>query len=105
MKTSTMRFRATEEQRNQIEMLASQSSAGSVSGYIRSCALNKKLKSTFDHDIALELLKLNSDLARLGNLFRLSLKDSNKYSAEQIDIIQNLLIDTCKKIKDKVIAL
>lgn len=105
MKTSLIRFRVTEDERTRIETLAEQSSAASLSDYVRASALNKKIKSHFDQDIAIELLKMNADLSRLGNLFRLSLKESTKYNVEQIALIQRLLTETCGTIKAKVMTL
>lgn len=103
MKTSVLQIRLTDEEKETITELAAQSACGSVSEYIRSCAMNKTIKNRFDQMQTLELIKINTDIARLGNLFRLSLKDNNKYSAEQLKRIIDSLESTCDKLKGKVL--
>ncbi|MEJ5074839.1 hypothetical protein WH357_21300 [Enterobacter ludwigii] len=104
MKRAVLQIRLTDEEKSAIESLAGHSSFGSVSEYIRARALNKKIESRFDHAFMLELIKTNADLARLGNLFRLSLKDNNKYSAEQLKLIENNLVAVSEKLKNMVLS-
>ncbi|MFJ3459421.1 plasmid mobilization protein [Scandinavium goeteborgense] len=104
MKTAVLQIRLTDEDKERIETLASHSSFGSVSEYVRGRALNHKIESRFDADFMLELIKVNADIARLGNLLRLSLKDNNKYSAEQLKLIESNLVATSSRLKDMVLA-
>ncbi|XUA21506.1 plasmid mobilization protein (plasmid) [Citrobacter sp. OP27] len=104
MKTSMLKFRVSDEQKKLIETLASHSSFGSVSEYVRARALNHKIESRFDADFMLELIKINADIARLGNLLRLSLKDNNKYSPEQLKLIESNLVATSSRLKEMVLA-
>lgn len=104
MKTAVLQIRLTDEQKELIETLAGHSSFDSVSEYVRARALNHKIESRFDHDFMLELIKINADIARLGNLLRLSLKDNNKYNAEQLKLIETNLVETSSRLKEMVLA-
>lgn len=103
MKTSIIKFRVTDEQKKVIEVLAGQSSFTSMSEYLRARAMNHKIESRFDHDFIIEIIKINADISRLGNLLRLSLKDNNKYNAEQLKLIEEHLFVTTKKLKEMVL--
>ncbi|HHY0408099.1 MULTISPECIES: plasmid mobilization protein [Vibrio] len=105
MKTELIKFRVSSEEKEKIETLAARSSAKNVSEYVRLKALNKKLSSKVDATVAFELIKLNSDLSRLGNLFRLSLKDNNKYTKEQLLFIESQLSETIGVLKNKISSL
>lgn len=104
MKTAVLQIRLTGEQKELIETLASHSSFDSVSEYVRARALNHKIESRFDHAFMLELIKVNADIARLGNLLRLSLKDNNKYNSEQLKLIESNLVETSSRLKEMVLA-
>lgn len=103
MKTSLLQIRLTAEEKRKITDLASQSSFRAVSGYVRARALNEPVGSSFDKDFIFELIKINADISRLGNLLRLSLKDNNKYNAEQLKLIEEHLLVTTKKLKEMVL--
>ncbi|HBC3460275.1 TPA: hypothetical protein KDY52_004493 [Vibrio parahaemolyticus] len=105
MKTELLQIRVSSEEKEKIEILAARSSAKNVSEYVRLKALNKKLSSKVDATIAFELIKLNSDLSRLGNLFRLSMKDNNKYTKEQLLFIESQLSETIRVLKNKISSL
>ncbi|WP_254059216.1 plasmid mobilization protein [Vibrio parahaemolyticus] len=105
MKTELIKFRVSTEEKEKIETLAARSSAKNVSEYVRLKALNKKLSSKVDATVAFELIKLNADLSRLGNLFRLSLKDNNKYTKEQVLFIESQLSETVVALKNKISSL
>lgn len=104
MKTTVLQIRLSAEDKKIITMLAGQSSFSSVSEYVRARALNQKIDSRFDHDFMLGLIKINADIARLGNLLRLSLKDNNKYNAEQLKLIEDNLVLASAKIKAMVFS-
>lgn len=106
--TSTTRIdlRVTTEDKEKMEQLAEKSGHPSLSSYIRYCALNKKIKSQLDAELALEILKVNADLSRLGNLLRLTLKThQGGYTKEQLIFIEDSLKKTTLILKEKVNAL
>ncbi|HIF9201924.1 TPA: plasmid mobilization protein [Photobacterium damselae] len=102
MKTEIIRIRVSESEKIKLQQLASKSSARNLSDYIRSTALNKKIATKFDNDLVLSLLKVNADLARLGNLFRITLHESYNYTPEQIELIQDNLKYTSEQLKKMV---
>ncbi|HIF9287258.1 hypothetical protein WAX88_21055 (plasmid) [Photobacterium damselae subsp. damselae] len=102
MKTEIIRIRVSESEKIKLQQLASKSSARNLSDYIRSTALNKKIATKFDNDLVLSLLKVNADLARLGNLFRITLHESSNYTPEQIELIQDNLKYTSEQLKKMV---
>ncbi|MEZ2604990.1 plasmid mobilization protein [Kluyvera intermedia] len=104
MKTMVLQIRLSIEDKEMITALAGQSSFTSVSEYVRARALNHKIDSRFDHDFMLSLIKVNSDIARLGNLLRLSLKDNNKYNVEQLKLIEVNLVLASAKLKAMVLS-
>ncbi|HIF9162547.1 TPA: plasmid mobilization protein [Photobacterium damselae] len=102
MKTEIIRIRVSESEKIKLQQLASKSSARNLSDYIRSTALNKKIATKFDNELVLSLLKVNADLARLGNLFRITLHESSNYTPEQIELIQDNLKYTSEQLKKMV---
>ncbi len=103
MKTELIKFRVSTEEKEKIESLAARSSSKSLSDYVRASALNKTISSNVDAIATIELIKVCGDLSRLGNLFRLSLKDNNKYSKEQIALIESQLSDVIQLLKAKAL--
>lgn len=103
MKTELLQIRVSTEEKEKIETLAARSSAKSLSDYVRLSALNKTISSNVDAVATIELVKVCGDLSRLGNLFRLSLKDNNKYTKEQIIFIESQLSETIQLLKAKVL--
>jgi len=61
--------RLTEEEFAELEKLSS-SCSQAPSTYLRIVGLNKKIKSTFDSQVIIELGKLRSELGRLGGLVK-----------------------------------
>lgn len=102
-KTERIYLRVTEQEKAAIEAKAKKAGLeNNVSKYIRLAALNKKISSQLDSDVALELLKMNIELTKLGNLQRMTLKTNYNYSLVQIQEIEENLINITKKIKEKV---
>lgn len=96
-------LRVKTKDKEKMELLARKSGYSSLSSYIRNCALNKPVKTQLDSDLVLELLKMNADLSRLGNLLRLTLKThQGGYTKEQLSSIENTLKETTNLIKQKV---
>lgn len=103
MKTELLQIRVSTEEKEKIESLAARSSAKNLSDYVRIRALNKTLSSKVDAVATIEIVKVCGDLSRLGNLFRLSLKDNNKYTKEQIIFLESQLSETIELLKSKVL--
>ena len=60
--------------------------------------------SRVDNDKVRELMSVNADLARLGNLLKLWLSDDEKargFSREQIQSLLDVLMDTAKTLRQK----
>ena len=72
----------SEQERN--ELLARSQKAGiPISTFLRSAGLGYRPKSKLDSKVAMELLKVNGDLGRLGGLLKLWLSEDG---AEGVDI-------------------
>ena len=91
----------TPEEYANIKAAASQAKL-SVSGFARAVCLGYELKSRVDQEAVLALLQVNSDLARLGNLLKLALDQSNVDDGEVsqlIDSIQEVRGQLNEKVK------
>jgi hypothetical protein len=66
-------FRVFPEEHADIARRASEAGL-TVSEFIRRIALGHKTQSRFDYDVMEYLIKMHTDMNRLGNLFKLSLK-------------------------------
>lgn len=53
-----------------------------VSNLIRRLVLGQKLPDAHRHEAVIEMVKINADLARLGNLLRMALDDPEFVTAE-----------------------
>ncbi|EKO3821453.1 MULTISPECIES: plasmid mobilization protein [Vibrio] len=100
-KKEIINIRVTADEKEAIEKRALKVGE-TTSSYMRKCALGKKISTSADHESILLLMKMNADLARLGNLFRLSLKENTKYSSNQIRIIENQLYEATQMLKQKI---
>jgi len=58
----------------------------SVSSYLRKTALGYRPKPLLDHQIALELIKVNGDIGRLGGLLKSCLSEKQCEGADALDI-------------------
>ncbi|WP_341489817.1 hypothetical protein WAX86_20225 (plasmid) [Photobacterium damselae subsp. damselae] len=102
MKTEIIKLRVSVEEKKRLIQLTERSSANNLSEYLRYSGLNKKIVTKFDNDLVLSLLKVNADLARLGNLFRITLHESSNYTPEKLKMIEDNLLITSEKIKKLV---
>lgn len=76
----------------------------SLSSYLRSLGMGYSPPSRVDNDKVRELMSVNADLARLGNLLKLWLSDDEKargFSREQIQSLLDVLMDTAKTLRQK----
>ena len=74
------------------------------SSYLRSLGMGYSPPSRVDNDRVIELMSVNADLARLGNLLKLWLSDDEKargFSREQIQSLLDVLMDTAKTLRQK----
>ena len=86
--------------------------AMSVAAYLRALGLHYKPKGIFDADAGLQMVKVNSDLGRLGGLLKMWLTNNDGWQAlakeqeqltinqllQDIQITQALLYETVQKI-------
>jgi len=84
----------------------------SVSTYLRELGLHHKPKTILDYDAALELVKVNADLGRLGGLLKMWLTNNDGWQAsakeqslstihallQAIQTTQDLLWETASKV-------
>lgn len=71
----------TEDERQEVEDLAQQARL-KVSSLIRRLVLGRQLPDVHRHEAVIELVKINADQARLGNLLRMAIDDPEFVSAE-----------------------
>ena len=72
-----------------------------VSTYLYNLLLSKPLPAPDREELIDALLKLNADLARLGNLFKLAIDEENLWPEKLEGIIEEIR-STQKTIKEKV---
>lgn len=88
--TTNFRVLVTPEERDVIK--ASAKNCGlSVSAYLRSVGLGYRPGSTVDVEQVRNLLALNTDQKRLGNLLKMWLTDREKYNETQMMSVSRLL--------------
>ena len=87
MRTRTEPIRAwvTEDEKSEITALANQARI-TVSELVRRLVAGKKLPDANRHVAVIEMVKINADLARLGNLFRMALDDPDFTPPEGMDL-------------------
>ena len=80
----------SEQERN--ELLARSQKAGiPISTFLRSAGLGYRPKSKLDSKVAMELLRVNGDLGRLGGLLKLRLSEGGRYDAADIrDVLKKI---------------
>ncbi len=71
-KTETIIVRCTPAEKEKIRTNAGLSQL-TITDYVLSKALEKDIKTPFDHELITTLLQLKADMARCGNLFKISL--------------------------------
>ena len=75
-----------------------------TSTYLRDLALGYKPQSKTDLDVVREMMSVNANLARLGNLLKLWLADDQKaqgFNHEQIQALLNVLTETAQTLRNK----
>jgi hypothetical protein len=96
----------TEDERHEVVTLARQARL-TVSNLIRRLVLGQKLPDVHRHEAVIELVKINADQARLGNLLRMALDDPEFVAAEtpleelfdNIRTTQNILKAKIKELR------
>lgn len=91
------------EEKKEISALAKQTRL-SVSELIRRLITGRKLPDTQHHEDILNLVKINADLARLGNLFKLAIDDEDLRHPENMNMesLRNKIRDTQSILKTKI---
>ena len=75
-----------------------------TSTYLRDLALGYQPQSKTDSDVVREMMSVNANLARLGNLLKLWLADDQKaqgFNHEQIQSLLNVLTETAQTLRNK----
>lgn len=96
-KTSRIEVRASATEKQQLELLA-QAHGLKLSDYLRRAGLIQEVRARTDAQAIITLGRLNADLARLGNLFKLALDKGVEYS--ELTNLINDLKHTQRQIKD-----
>lgn len=84
-RTRTLRFRATEEEAQEIEQRAAIAGL-SVSAYLRAAGLNHPIRSVLDLRAVADLAKVNGDLGRVAGLLKLWLAEKRGQGARPADV-------------------
>ena len=75
-----------------------------TSTYLRDLALGYQPQSKTDSDVVREMMSVNANLARLGNLLKLWLADDKKaqgFNHEQIQALLNVITETAQTLRNK----
>lgn len=95
-------IRVNQEELNSISEQASRFGLSS-SNYLRSLGMNYPVKSIVDEQAAAALLKTNSDLGRLGGLFKMWLNrnsdDKENFSSQRTYKDIDVLVDEIERIQ------
>ena len=90
-------IRVSEGEREQLKLLA-QAHGLKLSDYLRRAGLIQEVRARTDAQAIITLGRLNADLARMGNLFKLALDKGMEYS--ELTNLINDLKHTQRQIKD-----
>jgi hypothetical protein len=99
-----MRIYVTNEERSTIKAQA-KAAGMTLSGYVRTAAMNKRIRSALDREALGILSKVHGDQGRLGGLLRMYLKDPDATGSvarallDQIKSVQRDLAEAAKKVK------
>lgn len=96
-KTLRIEVRASSAEKQQLELLA-QAHGLKLSDYLRRAGLIQEVRARTDAQAIITLGRLNANLARLGNLFKLALDKGMEYS--ELTNLINDLKHTQRQIKD-----
>jgi hypothetical protein len=99
-----MRIYVTNDERSTIEAQA-KAAGMTISAYVRTAAMNKRIRSAHDREALRLLSKVNGDQGRLGGLIRMYLKDPDAAGSiarallDQIKSVQRDLAEAARKVK------
>ena len=88
------------EEKEEIIALAKQTHL-SVSELIRRLVTGQKLPDARHHEAVLNLMKINADLARLGNLFKMAI-DDDQPDKDGLEAMRNTIRDTQFLLKTRI---
>ena len=71
-----------------------------LSEYLRRCALRRKIASKIDREYINRLLKVNADLARLGNLMKFTMTELSDETGEKARTLIEDAYNTLNKIRE-----
>ena len=93
----------TPEEKEEIVVLGKQTRLG-TSGLMRRLVLGHKLPDTARYEAVLNLMKINADLARLGNLFKMAM-DDDLPDKDDLEAMRNRIRDIQFLLKTKIAEL
>lgn len=100
-KIETIRFRVDKLEKELIKKKAQEVGLeNNISEYIRRAVFRRGMRNKYETDLEMNLIKLNADQARLGNLFNQWLKSNLHYDLT----LTFKLIDTVKKALELTIT-
>lgn len=105
-RTVPLRSWVSQEEAEEVKALAKQARL-TVSELVRRLVTGKQLPDANRHEAVIELIKINADLARLGNLLRMALDDDEFQPPEGMDLetLFGKMRDTQTILKAKIEAL
>lgn len=105
-KVERIHIRLSKEEKNIFLQKASEAGVRTISDYVRRVVLRFKLRNAYELDRELDLIKLNADQARLGNLVNQWLKkEPDVYSASTEEMLKKILsaiLDNQDEIKKEI---
>lgn len=107
MREERLEIRLLKTEKQEIAALAKQARI-SAAEVIRRTTLGRTLPNTLKHEAVIELVRINNDLARLGNLLRMVLMDEDEDLRSETTNLQKLyedIRDTQTELKTKIKAL
>lgn len=98
-----VKFYPTPDERDELAALARQTNV-SMSELVRRLVTGRPLPASDRHHAVRDLLKINADLARLGNLFKLALDEDEYVLPDGMDLndLYARIRDTQNLLKSKV---
>lgn len=98
-KRNRFEFRVSEDEISKIELLA-KATGMTTSSYIKSVSLGYKPQSLIESEKVKDILKVNADLARLGNLLKAWIFNDVKYQIAFRMKIESKLDESLNRIDD-----
>ncbi|WP_240008349.1 plasmid mobilization protein [Pseudaquidulcibacter saccharophilus] len=96
----SLRVYLSDEDRKIIERRADECNL-SVSAYLRKSGLGQRTRSALDGAVAMDLLKINGELGRLGGFLKLLISEKNNVEVSDIHSLLEKIDNTMDEIRRK----